>query len=1433
METNLKPFGSFIAFAVAIAALAGVFSFSAPAEAQDQTYVDLSVEITVGSNFVFTARNEGTADAYGVTVDIELADQIIYGVGAGFTQKSGTTCSGNIPGTTCTSGVWTVGKLEAGGEIDIDILPQLVSGLPCCPGASNSWPTPARAVIKNTVPEEEERFKGNNTAVGWVYVNTLRFQTEHAEGRYRLEASVDDLLPDAGDTVRFKFRVDAEAETGKFIHDAKVRLRLDNGMGIPTATPFSSTDTFGAVHGLERTWDWVLDTIADGTTMELSTTLDNPLPAGVAPSDLCLTAELMARPDNLGSRPTSAKICLREDPITLFETGEADLLGLHSCVGVTTYPCSSADTLELVFHGRDAAEAAGVLGRASAKAIMDPEKVVIQIKDPDGRGQASNSAVWRSGSKETDHGAAGIIPGVVASLDFPSDFNQNTFSITDSTTGGKPGTVRIISAADTDIVVLDIESQTSFGPLDLSGRFPIFWEFGELGTYEMDITLGATHVSSSTKYSDTSTLTFHVGPVAELEVRDGGASPHVAADRSSLTIVASNNGPDDSPGARVTGLPTDAEVLHISQGSYDASTGVWDIGELKQPGYFRAAGLRNPSLVLGATADATASVTIENSVDYEVCIDSIGNDVDLSSPSRTACTATTGNTWHTTPVYDYIVGNNTAKITAVKGTGGVGPGIPGSPSTQSGTTGVTWDPVVSLYGVPVECYQVQGLDTDWTTLANCVTGNQYVDDEPAGRRGYRVRAINIAGVAGPWSPSSAQVRDPGQEEAGLAGPPLNLWTQADGNNAIDVFWDPPEDSGDSDITGYTVQWSADGSEDSWNNAGSTSASVRTLKQRGLQIGAVRYYRVAARNNSGLGPWSYQARGQSEVGVPDAPTLQARALSDYEIDLTWNEPRDNGKAITGYRIEFSDDGSAESWSRLTELGAGSLAYTDTALSSNTRRYYRVRAVNSAGNGPWSRAVSATTHTAPPDAPSLTGAEADGPNAIVVTWDEPYIYDRVAITQYEVQWARNPSAETWSYSRKFSASTRSWRHTGLQPGETWHYRARASNGGNRWGYWSNVQQATTASESVPSTEPGGLTAQYDSASRSVTLTWRALSGQAEITGYDLQYNEDNSQWRDLTTTGPDDLTYTDAGSHLYSGALILYRVRGVTAEGEGPWSRSVRVSVPPDPPDAPRVMWIESDGSNHIVLDWEPPHHDGGANITGYRLLWCRVLDDPGVENPCAVAPDDQSDPLADPPGYSAISLGASARSYTHSVSPGYNYYYLLRATNGGNRWSEWRENEIRYAIAYAGSPAAPSLTARALDANRIRLTWTRPNDYGSEINNYWLYVYREDEKLYDWDNILDIVTVHGDETEYILDGLSPGTTRYFRIRAVSGNGQGKYSALRQATTPESPQAQSQALNDAVLPHSRPQPQQRGRPVRAEAGRNARGLRRRAAWREQLL
>ena len=104
-------------------------------------------------------------------------------------------------------------------------------------------------------------------------------------------------------------------------------------------------------------------------------------------------------------------------------------------------------------------------------------------------------------------------------------------------------------------------------------------------------------------------------------------------------------------------------------------------------------------------------------------------------------------------------------------------------------------------------------------------------------------------------------------------------------------------------------------------------------------------------------------------VPNSPTgLTATADGQTEIDLSWTAPSDDGgSAITGYRIEVSEDGS--NWSDLNaDTGSTDTSYSHTGLDAGSTRHYRVSAINSAGTGPASNSANATT-----DAPEQ--AEAD--------------------------------------------------------------------------------------------------------------------------------------------------------------------------------------------------------------------------------------------------------------------------------------------------------------------------------------------------------------------------------------------------------------------------------------------------------------------------
>ena len=99
-----------------------------------------------------------------------------------------------------------------------------------------------------------------------------------------------------------------------------------------------------------------------------------------------------------------------------------------------------------------------------------------------------------------------------------------------------------------------------------------------------------------------------------------------------------------------------------------------------------------------------------------------------------------------------------------------------------------------------------------------------------------------------------------------------------------------------------------------------------------------------------------------VGKPGAPEgLTAAGNGQTRIDLSWSAPpSDGGAAITGYRIEVSEDRSI--WTDLVaNTGNASTSYSHTGLTAETTRHYQVSAINSAGTGPASDIATGITDT----------------------------------------------------------------------------------------------------------------------------------------------------------------------------------------------------------------------------------------------------------------------------------------------------------------------------------------------------------------------------------------------------------------------------------------------------------------------------------------
>ena len=142
--------------------------------------------------------------------------------------------------------------------------------------------------------------------------------------------------------------------------------------------------------------------------------------------------------------------------------------------------------------------------------------------------------------------------------------------------------------------------------------------------------------------------------------------------------------------------------------------------------------------------------------------------------------------------------------------------------------------------------------------------------------------------------------------------PENLTATPSGSTAIDLSWDPPSSLGGTPIRGYQIQVRRLG--EVWRDVVTNTRSTATsYSHADLTTGNRYYYRVAAIDSLGAGPWSNSADATAGAGLA-GPDLIAEVTG----------PRNGTILEPGDSFTFSV--------RVRNIG-------DTQASSTTLRYYR--------------------------------------------------------------------------------------------------------------------------------------------------------------------------------------------------------------------------------------------------------------------------------------------------------------------------------------------------------------------------------------------------------------------------------------------------------------------------------------------------------------
>lgn len=227
--------------------------------------------------------------------------------------------------------------------------------------------------------------------------------------------------------------------------------------------------------------------------------------------------------------------------------------------------------------------------------------------------------------------------------------------------------------------------------------------------------------------------------------------------------------------------------------------------------------------------------------------------------------------------------------------------------------------------------------------------------------------------------------------------------------------------------------------------------------KGLAASTTYYFIVRAINNGRRGPASAEVSattsGTAPVAtMPAAPTGISATGGTKQATLSWT-------AVTGataYNLYWST-ATGVTTATGTKIGGVSSPAVQTGLSDNTAYFYIVTAVNSAGEGPASVQVAATTlaATAPPPAvpaaPSGVTA-AGGANQATLAW--PAV---TGATSYNVYWSTTSGVTTATGTRIAGVSS-PFVQTGLTAGTAYFYVVTAVNSAGESGPSIQVSAST---------------------------------------------------------------------------------------------------------------------------------------------------------------------------------------------------------------------------------------------------------------------------------------------------------------------------------------------------------------------------------------
>ncbi|XP_010860309.1 PREDICTED: contactin-3 isoform X3 [Bison bison bison] len=238
-------------------------------------------------------------------------------------------------------------------------------------------------------------------------------------------------------------------------------------------------------------------------------------------------------------------------------------------------------------------------------------------------------------------------------------------------------------------------------------------------------------------------------------------------------------------------------------------------------------------------------------------------------------------------------------------------------------------------------------------------------------------------------------------------PPSEVSGGGGSRSELVITWDPvPEELQNGEGFGYVVAFRPLGVTN-WIQTVVTSPDTPRYVFRNESILPFSLYevKVGVYNNKGEGPFSPVTTVFSAEEEPTiAPSqVSANSLSSSEIEVSWNAipwKLSNGHLL-GYEVRYWNNGGEEDSSSKLKVAGNVTSARLRGLKSNLAYYTAVRAFNSAGTGPFSATVNATTKKTPPSQPPGNVVWNATDTKVLLNWEQVKAMENESeVTGYKV-------------------------------------------------------------------------------------------------------------------------------------------------------------------------------------------------------------------------------------------------------------------------------------------------------------------------------------------------------------------------------------------------------------------------------------------------